>query len=409
MKADVVVIGGGASGLTAAICAAREGARVIVLDRMARIGKKILATGNGRCNYTNEDMGPEYYHSQMPVFVSQILKRFNEKETIQFFKQLGIIPKSNGGYVYPNSMQAVSILESLIFELNRLHVKVIENAEVSRITIKGRGYQINAGNEFIHCRRLILACGGRASEKLGSNGSGYHLARSLGHSIIPVVPALTGLRAKDAIYKQLAGVRVDGKVSLYIDGHLKDSHRGEIQLAEYGISGIPVFQLSGQAAYGLQEGKEVQCFLDFFPDMPEETLKALLIERKKQFTDRPAEVFETGILNKKLIRACMKLSGASRNKLPDMGSLAHIIKHFPAFIQDSRGFDFAQVCAGGVDLKEIWPQSCESKIHSGLYIIGELMDADGVCGGYNLQWAWATGYIAGTHAGKECYDTNYSN
>lgn len=409
MKADIIVIGGGASGMMAAVCAARQGAEVVILERMPRIGKKLLATGNGRCNYTNEQMGPEYYHSRRPAQVSAVLEKFNEKDTLAFFKDLGILPKSNDGYVYPNSMQAASILDCLRFELTHLGVKVLENKNVHQISSRGKGFQVKCENEIFHCRRLILACGGRAAEKLGSDGSGYRLVKSLGHHIIPVVPALTGLKTKETIYKSLAGVRTEAVVSLYVDGKLQDSHRGEVQLADYGISGIPVFQISGQAAYGLKEHRDVRCSLDFFPDMTMDCLIDFLEKRKKRFRGRDTEVFETGLLNRKLIQACMKLTGGRRQELPDMKALAGLLKSFPASVTESRGYEYAQVCAGGVDLKEIDAKSCRSLYHPGLYITGELLDADGICGGYNLQWAWATGFLAGNHAGKECHDSNRTN
>ena len=225
-----------------------------------------------------------------------------------------------------------------------------------------------------------------------------------------MVPALTGLKAKEKVYKNLSGVRTEGRVTLFIDNKAVDSHQGELQLADYGISGIPVFQISGQAAYGISGNRKVRCELDFFPEWTETELVSFLKERQKYFRNSPAEVFETGLLNRKLIRECIRLSGKTdRNGLPDMAVLAKTMKHFPATITESRGYEFAQVCAGGVDLSEIHLKSCESVKCSGLYIVGELLDADGICGGYNLQWAWSTGYLAGSHAGKECNASNRTN
>ncbi|MDD3222261.1 MAG: aminoacetone oxidase family FAD-binding enzyme [Clostridia bacterium] len=409
MKADIIVIGGGASGMAAAICAARQGADVLILERMPRIGKKLLATGNGRCNYTNEAMGVQYYHSETRQFVAEVLEEFNAEDTLAFFADLGILPKSNQGYVYPNSMQAASVVDSLRFELERLGVKVMVDIDVSRIHPKGKGFQLESKSETFSCRRVILACGGRASEKLGSNGSGYQLAKGLGHRIVPVVPALTGLKAKEAVYKSLAGVRVEAEIVLHIDGEERDRHRGEVQLADYGISGIPVFQVSGRAAYGLNNRQRVECFLDFFPDTTYDALVRFLEKRKEHFKSSSLEVFETGLLNRKLIQVCMKLAGSEKGRLPNIKKLASVMKKFPASIVGSRGFDFAQVCAGGVDLKEVSSKNCESKHQPGVYIVGELLDADGICGGYNLQWAWATGCLAGTSAGKECHDSHRTN
>lgn len=409
MKADIIVIGGGASGLAAAICAARQGASVLILERMPRIGKKLLATGNGKCNYTNRFMDVHCYHSRKPSAVADILEAFNGEAAETFFAELGILPKAKDSYVYPNSMQAASVLDALRFELERLGVGIITETEVDAVWPKGKGFQIQGANTIYHCRRVILACGGKASAKLGSNGSGYALAERLGHRIIPVVPALTGLKAKEKFYKALAGIRVEAAVTLRIDGKAVDRHQGDVQLAEYGISGIPVFQVSGQAAYGLLEKRQVCCSLDFFPEMPEENLVKLLEERYRKFQGRPVEAFETGLLNRKLIHECLRLAGGSVNALPETEALTKFLKHFPATIAGSRGYDFAQVCAGGVDLNEICTKNCESTLHPGLYITGELLDADGICGGYNLQWAWSTGCLAGASAGKECHASYRTN
>lgn len=409
MKADIIVIGGGASGLAAAICAARQGASVLILERMTRIGKKLLATGNGKCNYTNQSIDVHCYHSRKLSVVREILEFFDEKKTEAFFMELGILPKVKDGYVYPNSMQAASVLDALRFELERLGVHIVTENEVKAVLPEGKGFRIQGGDTVYRCRRVIFACGGKASEKLGSNGSGYAMLKALGHRIIPVVPALTGLKAKEKFYKKLAGVRVEAAISLVVDGEIIDEHRGEVQLAEYGISGIPVFQVSGQAAYGLLKGQQVRCTLDFFPDQTEEALVRLLEKRQQQFLGRPAEVFETGFLNRKLIHECLRLAGGSQSSLPEMKALAGVLKHFPSTIVESRGFDFAQVCAGGVDLNEICSRNCESLLYPGLYIVGELLDADGICGGYNLQWAWSTGCLAGTAAGKECHASYRTN
>ena len=410
MKSDIIVIGGGASGLAAAVTAARKGAGVTILERMPRIGKKLLATGNGRCNYTNRFMDIGCYHSRNLAFVSHILETFTWKDTEDFFSGLGILPKAKEGYVYPNSMQAASVLDALRFELERLGVNIVTDCHVTEIRPKRKGFQVLCKEKSFHCRRVILACGGKASEKLGSDGSGYELCRKLGLSIVPVVPALTGLKVKEKYYKALSGIRTEGSVTLYIDGKKTDCHTGELQLADYGISGIPVFQLSGQAAYGLLNHRKVTCELDFFPEWKTDKLTAFLNSRFKHFRGQPPEVFETGLLNRKLIHECMKLACRNEKRtFPDMSALAHILKHFPATVTESRGFDFAQVCAGGVDLSEIDPSTCESVKYPGLYIAGELLDADGICGGYNLQWAWATGSVAGNHAGKEYYDTNRPN
>ena len=410
MKSDIIVIGGGASGMVAAISAARNGATVIILERMPRLGKKLLATGNGRCNYTNRKLNKQCYHTKNPDMVERVLKKFGYKETEEFFWNLGIIPKEKDGYVYPNSMQAASILDALRFELEHLKVQIVTDCHVEKIEPKGKGFQVHSKGEVFHCRKVILAAGGRASEKLGSDGSGYELVKKLGYRISPVVPALTGLKAKEKVYKSLGGIRTEGRVTLYIDDRKQDAHIGELQLTEYGISGIPVFQLSGQAAYGLLKNQKVVCEMDFFPEWKETDLVQLLRERRNRFKKEPIEVFETGLLNRKLIHEAMHMLGKTDALgYPDMDRLAKILKHFPATIYESRGYEFAQVCAGGIALSDVSVDTFESLYHPGLYFTGEILDVDGICGGYNLQWAWATGILAGRHAGKECHASHRTN
>ncbi len=400
MNKDVIVIGGGASGLAAAVFAARSGADVLVLERMDRIGKKLLATGNGKCNYTNTNMTEKAYHSHTTDRIKEMLSVFDDQQTIRFFRSIGIWPKEREGYVYPNSAQAASVLDALRFELDALGVKIITNAAVTQITKIKKGYQVTAGEKCYDGRAVILACGGRAQTKLGSDGSGYRLLKALDHKIVPVVPSLTGLKASEKYFKNLAGVRSEGKVTLMVDGREMAHDRGEIQFADYGISGIPVFQISSQAAYALAEGKKVQVFIDLFPEHDKKRLIRMLNAREKQFAGASAQVFETGILNRKLIRECLKLAGLKGEyPLPSMERLADVLKCLPATITASRGYDFAQVCAGGADMSQIDAKTCESRLHKNLYIIGELMDVDGICGGYNLQWAWTTAYLAGNAAG----------
>ena len=355
-------------------------------------------------------MNIDCFHSQELKIVNQIIKSFGNKDTENFFMKLGILPKEKEGYVYPNSMQAASILDALRFEMERLTVSVITDTHVTAILPKGKGFQIQAKDKTFHGRRVILAAGGCASEKLGSDGSGFKIVKGLGYSLIPIVPALTGLKASEKVFKSLAGIRAEGRVTLFIDDRYVDVHEGEIQLADYGISGIPVFQLSSAAAYGLLNHKKVVCEMDFFPDMKEKDLAAYLIQRKNQFGKASVETFETGLLNRKLIHEIIKMAGKKDVQgYPDMKHLAHLIKHFPATITASRGYEFAQVCAGGISLKSIYAESMESKRHPGLYFVGEILDVDGICGGYNLQWAWATGYLAGLHAGKECHASHRTN
>lgn len=426
MKKEIIIIGGGAAGMVAAISAARNGAKVTILEHKEKLGKKILATGNGKCNYTNLHQSIDCYRSENIPFVEEVFSHFDEKDTIAFFKELGIYPKSRNGYMYPNSEQAASIVDVLVMELNHLQVEVRCNEEVKKIKPIEDGYQIDTvvtvtepkkGKEknnkntpknkreklvavdtyhsSYQAKKVIIATGGMASSKLGSDGSGYYFLKELGHKIIPVVPALVQLKAEGDFFEMVAGVRLDVGLQILIDGTQVASEEGELQLTNYGISGIPVFQISRYAGKALLEKKDVQVDIDFLPQIPFVDLKAMLEKRITQCTYKTAEEALIGLLNQKLIQMLLyQLEKQCKNNI-DITKLAQLIKKFPVKIIDTNSFDNAQICAGGVDTTQIDGYKLESKLHKGLYVVGELLDVDGICGGYNLQWAWATGYLAG--------------
>jgi len=389
MAEKILVIGGGAAGLMAAITAARAGGKVMILEAGERVGKKLLTTGNGKCNFTNLHMEADCYHTEQPAFVERVLEQFNEKDAIAFFESLGISARVKNGYVYPRSEQAASVLDALRLELDRCHIPVAGEEKVQGMEQKGRQFQVRTSRSVYTGSRVILAAGGQAVPKTGSDGSGYALAAKLGHRIVPVIPALVQLRAKERIFKSIAGVRTQARVRILADGELLAEDTGELQLTEYGISGIPVFQVSRHAAKALMEKKQVKAILDFLPEMTEAETITYLEQRKQNHPNLQGEQFLQGLLPKKLAALCMKGTG---------GSLVQSLKQFTVEIEDTNGFANAQVCGGGVDMGQVSPVSCESKLVPGLYFAGEILDADGLCGGYNLQWAWSTGYLAGFHA-----------
>ena len=403
---NVIIIGGGAAGIVAAISAAREGANVIIIEHKDRIGKKILSTGNGRCNLTNEDMNTKYFRGDDTSIVTEVLNTFGYSETIQFFEQLGVILKSRQGYIYPISDQASTILDVLRMELDKLNVTVCLEQHVVSVKKKSKGFQIITDKQSYYGDSLILATGGKASSVLGSDGSGYALAKQFGHHISPVVPALVQLKGKGNYFKQVAGVRTQAKVTLCEDGTLISEDAGELQLTNYGISGIPVFQISRYVAKGLYEKKRMTVEIDFLPSMTDDELYTYVKERVKTHGDKKVEDFFVGMFHKKLItmflkEACIPVS-ETVHRLSDekIKRILVLCKHFSVVIEGTNDFEQAQVCAGGVRTTEINPKTLESLYESGLYIVGELLDVDGICGGYNLQWAWATGYIAGKNAAK---------
>lgn len=402
----VAVVGGGASGIVAAIMAARGGASVTVIEHKDRIGKKILSTGNGRCNYTNEYMEADCFRGEDTSIVSNVLKQFGTAETLRFFSELGIVAKSKmGGYYYPKSEQATAVVDVLSMELNCLGVNILCDTHVTEIK-KKKDFVIKTNTKNLNADAVILATGGKASAVLGSDGSGYALAKAFGHTISPVVPALVQLHGKGTFFKQVSGVRVDAKVSLNVDGEIVASDIGELQLTNYGISGIPVFQISRFAALALYQNKTPIAVIDFVPDMSKEECFAFLVARKKQNLNKTAEDFLIGMFNKKLIGILLRAAGIRGNTAisevteEQLKKLADKCKEFEIEITDTNSFDQAQVCAGGVRTNEIDKSTMESSYIKDLYLTGELLDIDGICGGYNLQWAWATGYLAGVHAAK---------
>lgn len=400
---DVIIIGAGASGLMAAAAAASKGARVALLEHKDDIGKKILATGNGRCNFTNTDMSVNKFHGSKAL-IKNGLSQFNYADTIRFFKELGIPAYDNAGYIYPNSKQAASVVAAFRMELMRLHVDVKTGINITDIKPADDrpGYCIQTDQGCFKSKRLIIACGLTASPKLGSDGSLFRQIEALGHHIQKPLPALCGFSCDGLNFKKITGVRCDATVASVIDGQMTEQNTGELQLADYGISGIPVFQISSLMSRALDKGQRVEVIIDFLPAFSDDELNGYIKDRSITTTDnRSLNEMLNGLLNNKLLLELIHKSGVSPDKKgrlltdDDCKSLTRSIKHTAVSVKKPRGVEFAQVCAGGICTKEIDVRTLESKIHPGLYFCGELLDVDGICGGYNLQWAWTSGYIAG--------------
>ena len=391
---NIVIIGGGAAGLTAAIFAAAPEHTVTVLEQNDRPGRKLLATGNGRCNLTNLDQRQEFYRTSRPEKAAAILKQFPVSSAISFFTDLGIYTKNRDGWIYPNSDQASAVLSVLLMEAQHRKVKI-----KTRETVTGIAREEN-GTWTVHTRgwkypadRVIVTTGSPASEIAGSCGDGICFAEDLGIRTIPFAPALCPLKCSGADFQKWSGVRVDGKVTLLLDGVPVASERGELQLAGYGISGIPVFQISRYAVRALEEGAHVEAELDFFPDMKEEDLAALLNRRMMLCTYKTREELLIGLLPDRLVSVALR-DGT------ELDAIAHAVKCLRLTVRDNAGFSRAQVSSGGVDLAEV-SETLEARKYPGLYFAGEVLDVDGACGGYNLQWAWSSGAVAGASAAKE--------
>lgn len=402
---DVVIIGAGASGIMAAITAARRGLSVTVLEHMEKPAKKLLATGNGKCNFTNLAMTPDCFYGDRTL-VQTVLHTFSAQDTLSFFREIGIWPKEKNGYVYPNSGQAVSVVEALLCELHRTHVTLVTACEVTQIKPNRAGFLIQTSKGTYKSRSLIAATGLLASPKSGSDGSLFPLLKTCGHRFSPILPALCGFEATGMEFKKVSGVRADACLSLYIENKCSVQERGELQLADYGISGIPVFQISSPAVRALYQKKSVVVAIDFLADISTEALEQELTRRfARDAGQRTAAESLCGLLHQKLIPVLLR--SASISVSADAGQitaeqkrqLVNQIKQYPVTLKKARDFSFAQVCAGGIHTEEIHTDTLESRLVPGLYFTGELLDVDGICGGYNLQWAWSSGYTAGSRAG----------
>ncbi len=414
MGRKVAVVGGGAAGMMAAVQAAYAGARVTVYERNDRVGKKILSTGNGKCNFSNEDMRAACYYGSGAGYVDGFYKQFGVAETKTFFRELGMRIKDRNGYLYPASEQAATVLDVLRYEMKRLGIEICAGCRVTGIDGLGNpGYRLTLETETTAYKKrtydaVILACGGRAAPKTGSDGTGLAMAKRLGHRIVPTVPALTALRCGETFWKQVAGVRCEARLMLYIDGNGVSSVQGELQLTDYGISGIPVFQFSRIAAYALQEGRTVTVKIDLMPDPgAADTQEAFWAQRWERQKRQSMEQFVTGTVNKKVGLLLLKLAGIRETETvceiegARRRKLEQLFHAFEVTVKGTNSFEQAQVCAGGVDFAEVTDR-LESVRRPGLFFAGEMLDIDGICGGYNLQWAWSSGAVAGrAAAGKD--------
>lgn len=404
---QVLVVGGGASGMMAAVMAARGGAKVMLLEKKKHLGKKLLATGNGKCNFTNRVQKAEYYHSRDDGLVWEMIQRFDWKNCIEWFGEIGILANERNGYFYPASGQAASVLRALERELVRHKVEVHTEEAVTDVLCRGgkeapQGFEVHTEKSVYLAKKVILSTGGMAAPVHGSSGDGYGFAKALGHSLVQPVPALTSLVLEGNFMKHWSGVRIQGRVSLYDEKRqLLCEDRGEIQMVAYGISGIPVFQLSRFAARELLKGHKVTLCLDSLPDCSRSWLLSELERRQGYDGKQSMGDLLDGMLPDKLAGVLLKQAGigiamkADEVSVMRLEKLLQCIKGMELPVKEVSGFEKAQVTAGGIRLSEVASDTMESKLCKGLYLTGELLDVDGICGGYNLQWAWTTGYLAG--------------
>ncbi len=401
---DIAIIGGGASGLAAAISAKRcnPNLSVAIFESNQRVGKKLLTTGNGRCNLGNGGPITGRYHGDTE-FAEKVLKNFGGSDTMDFFISIGVeCITLEDEKIYPFSLQANSVVDQLRFATDELGVETLTQHRVEKIESKGKSFNIFANEKTFIAKKVIVSTGGCAAPKSGSKGDGYALLTSFGHKKTSTHPALVQVVTKTELTKGLAGIKAEGKITLTTKKGTR-TEEGEILFTDYGISGPPVFQISRMVS----ECGQGEISLDFIPNMDFNQIYSVLQRRKDILKNRTADQLLLGFINKRLGETVIKATGISLStpvselKSIHLKKIAAKIKEFPITAIGTKGFDNAQVTAGGISTADFDAETMESKLKKGLYATGEVLDVDGDCGGFNLQWAWATGYVAGKSATKE--------
>lgn len=411
---DKIIIGGGAAGLMAAYSACKiranmnELADVLVLEKKDIPGKKLAATGNGKCNFTNLVQNIDCYRSDDPEKAYRIIEKFDYKETIELFKSIGILSTERKGYCYPIGEQARTFRDVLRERTISLGARIFTEKEIVDINKEEGVFRITCSDDSeYYSRKLIICTGGAAAPVFGTDGAVFNILKKMGINIKKLKPALCGLKTDYKYLKQIDGVRLKCEVSLYVNNEAKSiySERGEIIFGKNGISGIPIMNMSRFAIDEMSEGSDCKVVLDFFPDMSLKELKEYLSGLIISCGDGAVGVALSALINEKILKAVFRelnfnYEGSSNNYdirsiMSAMKKLAERLKHFDINITGDAGFENSQTTQGGVILKEINEMTMESYKYPGLYFAGEVLDVDGMCGGYNLQWAWTTGYIAG--------------
>ncbi len=400
----IAVAGGGPSGMTAAITAARLGARVVLLETQPRIGRKLLSTGNGRCNVTNTRISPVHFRSRHPRQVESVITRVPPNEVMLFLSSIGLeCFEEREGRVYPRSEQASSVLDMLRAELERLGVEIISDSRVTGITPAGKGFSVKTSEHTVNAEKVIMACGSQAAPQLGGSPDGLSLMKKLGHKTLPFTPALVGLRVDSPHLKALKGVRWRCRLTLMYNGTPVHTEDGELQFNEDNLSGIVTMQMSSRIA---RLGSGCVLCVDLLPEYDDGQTCALFSDLSQRLGHLPLDCFLAGLFNKRLAVCLLKQAGITGLNRPasalsgrDINKLAAAAKDWRFSVTDNCGWKVAQVASGGVLLDQM-NDRLESKAVSGLYACGELLDCDGDCGGYNLHWAWCTGILAGRSAAE---------
>lgn len=406
---QIAVIGGGASGMAAAITAAKAGAAVTIFEKSPRVGKKLLATGNGRCNISNRFCTIDRYHGGDPDFILHAMQTYDVDNTEKFFNDMGLmITELEDGKLYPRPLQASAVLDVLRMEAERQRVQTVCNCEIEEIRPRGRDFLLLSGEKSFAADAIIVAAGGEAAPQLGGTESGYRLLHKLGHSITQRIPSIVQLKTDVTTIKPLSGMKIDGTVRLFTGKKEVRSQFGEILFTDYGVSGPPIMQISGSASRLLHEDRSAILLLDLAPELQQKKLYFLLKSRAFTHSERSLEEFLVGMFPKRLGMCAIKTISPvplsrriSELADKDLQALAAQLKAWRLTVKGTNGFRNAQVTAGGATVKEFNSNTMESKLVPGLYACGEVLDVDGDCGGFNLQWAWASGRLAGTSAANK--------
>ncbi|WP_018751807.1 NAD(P)/FAD-dependent oxidoreductase [Paenibacillus sanguinis] len=422
---ELLIIGAGASGLMAAVTARDLGIDTAIIEGNDRVGKKVLTTGNGRCNITNKSTatgGDEAanlstkYHSNQAEFPLPVLQQFGVRQTVDFFSVIGLpLVAIENGRMYPMSLQAASVLGVFQIALEDRNVPIYFKTKVVDVIVS-KGHprftmvcQTDAEEQVTYTSNYLFLCtGGLTAPKTGTDGSGYTLAQRLGHTLIDPVPGIVQLKLDSPYLKELSGVKFEGWGHIIVNGEVIRSEYGEVLFTNYGASGPPILQLSRKAAAQLAKGHKVILSLDMMPDRTDEEVVDFLDTHWAMFGHRTVAKSLIGILNKKLIPVLLQEAGIDEDQnllCQDMSwktkkVLCRLMKHWDFIVTDTNGFPNAQTTAGGIDTTDLQEGTLESKLVPGLYFAGEVMDVDGDCGGYNLQWAWSSGYTAATALAK---------
>ncbi len=400
MSSIVAIIGAGASGLVAAIVSAKNGSKVHVYEKNSKIGKKILITGNGRCNVTNKHMELSNYHGLNPSFVNSSLNFFNVSTCKAFFLELGVeLVEGRRGRLYPRSLKSSSVVDLLVHECRRLHVEFFLKHEVKSVDKKDSSFVLHVNHKFLHVKKVLIATGGLSMLTLSSRDSGYELAKHFGHTIIPTHPSLVQLISQENL-KAISGVKIKGSIEVFENSKSKIFAHGDILFTDYGISGSAVLDISRVVSYSLLYKKVLHVKIDLFFEYSKEQLKNLLKKRQLHANGKSVTLWLDGLIDPKLAYFIAKSLHVHVKKADDLNSkeltkLVYALKNLTLHVVDTKGFKTAEVTAGGVNTLEIDSQTMESKLQQGLFFSGEVVDIDANCGGYNLHWAWASGVCAG--------------